>query len=149
MRFSKIIFYNKDLSENNSILLTFNENTLYVPYRFTNPFVDMFYYDKTNKTIYAFQITISVTNHRSSDIMFRHSKQLEAFKSKKWKGIGGVIFVWIGENFEFNEISQQFEPENSQNKKMTELENFANSKLKDRESFYISARKNPKVWSLD
>ena len=139
MRFSSVIYFNDDLSINS----TFDEDIIFVPYKFNNPSADFYYYNKTQKILYVFQITISIINHKNSDIQFFRSKQHANFCKKKDE-IEEIIFVWITDMENFKEMSFQF-----QNITKASIANKKSKSHKDERSLIVLARENKNVWTFD
>ena len=138
MKFSSVIYFKGDLSTN----LTFDENIIIVPYKFNNPFADFYYYNKTKKILFVFQITISIFTHKNSDVQFFKSKQHNNLRNNK--GIQDIIFVWITDMDNVNEISLQF-------KKITNASRVTKKSTspKDERSLIVLARENQDVWRFD
>jgi len=155
MNFSTYKFFEGDFSENTD----FDDNILFIPFKFNNPFVDLFLYDKSQGKLYGFQITITIKNHKNSDTQFKESAQYQELLKKD--EIKEILFVWLTDMGDIKEIRKDFnkpKPKQNRNPKKPKqpeqpLEPEAknkNSKVpKDKDSFIIMARENKEVWIFD
>ena len=161
MKFSEILFFKEGIDHND-----FYHDTLFVPRKFNNPFADLYYYDKTKKCLYLFQITLSIVTHKNSDVLFKIHQQCENLLSKK-ETIAKVIFVWVTDSIDVQELkatqnqfinptefikAEKIKLENKKSKKIEALNDKPKKKSvtpKDIDSIIMSARENTLVWKFD
>ena len=162
LNFSEIVFFKQGIDDNN---IYFFHDTLFIPHKYNNPFVDFYYYNKNENSLYAFQITLSILTHKNSDVLFKISQQYENLIEKK--KIAKVIFVWLTDKIDNNEtklISKQFidpkkfidaekakEQRNKTKKKGEKMEKLKkkSEKPKDIDSWIMSARLNDQTWKFN
>ena len=121
----------------------FDENLLIVANKFTHQFVDLFYYNRNDKILFAIKIVVSISNHGKCDIKFKKSQQFKDLKTK-CPTVKEIVFVWLSETMDFNLI-EFFKIEINKE----EEKNSDEGKQYDDSSLFISARDNKSIWNLD
>ena len=113
--FSKVVFFQNDL-----LSVISETSSVYVPFKFNYPFVDLFLYDSTDSILYAFQITLNIKSHKNSDTQFKASQEYVNLKANTY--IKNIIFIWVTEaTIDYVDISRQFESQKPQKKKKQKL----------------------------
>lgn len=110
------------------------------PKKFNLAFADFYYYSKEEKTLYVFQISISILTHSNRDTQFIWSDEYQKLIHKP--DIIRVQFVWLTDEIDINpELQKQFQKKLNQPNEMKK-----GKRPKDEESLIVMARRNREVW---
>lgn len=154
INFSRVFFSQYDVAQDNK--LSFFRSALYVPNKFMNRGVDLYFYNKNNKTLYAIKITtssLSMFSHQNSESEFKKSMQYQMFKTKN--GITDIAFIWITEYFD--SLKESFCQENNENnlrkkrgrpKSQKIVEKNSTKNQMEEDCFFAAARENKEIWEF-